>query len=117
MLTKSSGGTRGLGDRVVEDDSNMCRDHEGGVADMLLQVVWCFGSQNYWPNNFLVWASPVGVLVRMGEGMWCHREACIEVKQSCQEPVAIGCLDLKLDHFALGLSGSAKISKGIVESV
>jgi hypothetical protein len=36
MLTKSSGGAGGLGDRVVEDDGNMCRDREGGVADMLL---------------------------------------------------------------------------------
>ena len=53
-----------------------------------------------------------------GRGTWCHREACVEAKQSREEPVAIECLDLKLDdHFAPGLSGSAKISKSIVGSV
>jgi hypothetical protein len=54
-LTKSSGGTEGLGDQVVEDNSDMGRDHGGGVADMLLQAVWCFWPQNHRLDGFWVW--------------------------------------------------------------
>ena len=43
MLTKSSGGVGELGDRVVEDDGDMCQDHGGGIVDTHLQVVWWFG--------------------------------------------------------------------------
>jgi hypothetical protein len=32
--------------------------------------------------------------------MWCHHEACVEAKQSLEELIVFGCLDLKLDHFA-----------------
>ena len=40
-LTKSSEGARGLGDRVVEDDVDMCRPRAGGVAVSLGGlVVW-----------------------------------------------------------------------------
>jgi len=28
---------------------------------------------------------------------------CVEAKQNCEESVVIGYLDLKLDHYALGL--------------
>jgi hypothetical protein len=31
-LTKSSGGTRGLDDRVVEDDGDTCRHRGGGIS-------------------------------------------------------------------------------------
>jgi hypothetical protein len=36
MMTKSSGGARGLGDQVIENDRDMCRDRGGGIADTLL---------------------------------------------------------------------------------
>jgi hypothetical protein len=45
---------------------------------------------------------------------WHHCEACVEAKQSCEEIVAIRCIDLELDHFVPGLSGSAKISKDVL---
>jgi hypothetical protein len=32
VLTMSSRGARGLGDRVVEDDDDTCRDRGGGVV-------------------------------------------------------------------------------------
>ena len=45
-LTKSSGDTRGLGDQVVEDNGDTCRDRGGGVADTLLHgVLW------FWPQD------------------------------------------------------------------
>ena len=52
----------------------------------------------------------------MGTGgcTWRHREACVETKHSHEEPVAIRCLDLKLDHFAPRLSGLVKISKALL---
>jgi hypothetical protein len=40
-LTKSSG--RGLGDRVIEDDGDMCRDHGGDIADTLSLKGFLFG--------------------------------------------------------------------------
>jgi hypothetical protein len=45
QLTKSSGGTRRLGDWAVEDDGDTCRDRRGGVTDLLPQL------------GFMVWAS------------------------------------------------------------
>ena len=36
-------------------------------------------------------------------GTWPHREACIDAKQSHEELVVVGCLDLKLDDFAPGI--------------
>jgi hypothetical protein len=45
---------------------------------------------------------------------WHHHEACVEAKQSREEIVAIRCTGLELDHFAPGLSGSAKISKDVL---
>jgi hypothetical protein len=97
VLTKSSGGTRGLGDRTVEDDGDTCRDCGGGVVDTLLQGVWWFGPQNhrrtvfrFGPQNL------VGVLAGTGGGTWSHREACIEAKQSREEHMDIGGTNLEL---------------------
>jgi len=67
-------------------------------------MVFRFGAQN-----------PVGVLARMGGDTWHYREACVVVKQSRAELMAIEWLDLRLDLFAPGLSGSAKKSKGMLE--
>lgn len=36
QLTKSSRGAGGLGNKVVKDDSDTCRDYGGDVADTLL---------------------------------------------------------------------------------
>jgi hypothetical protein len=105
-LTKSSGGERGHSDRAIKDEGDTCRDRGGGVANTLLQGVWRFGPQN-----------PVRVRYGLGGGMWCHHEACIEVKQSREELVAVRCINLKLDHFAPWLSSSAKISRGFVGNV
>lgn len=44
-----------------------------------------------------------GVSARMEDGTWRHREACIEVKESCEEPMAIRLANLELDHNALGV--------------
>jgi hypothetical protein len=66
-------------------------------------MVFRFGSQN-----------PIEVQDGLGGGTWHHCEACVEGKQSHEELVAIGCIDLKLDPFARGLSGSAKIAKGLL---
>ena len=44
-LTKASGGAGGLGDRIVEDDGDTCRDCGGGVADThfsTLQEIWAY---------------------------------------------------------------------------
>ena len=46
---------------------------------------------------------PVGISAGMGGGTWRHREACVEAKQSREEPMAIGWTDLKLDHYAPGV--------------
>jgi hypothetical protein len=53
----------------------------------------------------------------MGGGTWHHHEACAETKQSHEEPVAIRCLDLKLDHYAPRVKWFSKISMAIVENV
>ena len=45
--TKSSGGVGGLGDWVIEDDGDACRDRGGGIADTLLYTIWWFGPQNH----------------------------------------------------------------------
>ena len=50
----------------------------------------------------------------MGGGTWRHYEVCAKAKQSREEPVSIRCLDLKLDHFAPMLNGSAKISESVL---
>ena len=50
----------------------------------------------------------------MGGVTWCYSEACVEAKQSREEPVAIGWTDLELDYFAPRLSGSSKIPKGVL---
>lgn len=39
-LTKASKGTRGLGDRLVEDDGETGQSFDGGIEDVCLQVVW-----------------------------------------------------------------------------
>jgi len=36
MLTKSSGGVRGLDDWMVEDNGDTCQDHVGDIVDTLL---------------------------------------------------------------------------------
>jgi len=41
---------------------------------------------------FMVWA----------DGMWCHREACIEAKRSREGGVSVHCSYEKIDKFALG---------------
>jgi hypothetical protein len=106
-LTKLSGGAGGLGDSTVEDDGDTCQNHVRDLADTLLQGVGDLGFKTagrrilgFGPQNL------VRVSKGMGGSMWHHREACIEVKQSREEPVAIGCLDLKLDNFAPRLGGS-----------
>ena len=86
------------------------------------RTVFEFGPQN-----------SVKVLARMGlmgGGTWRHHEACIEAKQSHEEPfcpwvkwlrctdqtrLEFRCTDQKLDHFVPGLSGSAKISKDVLK--
>ena len=59
MLTKSSMGAGGLGDRAIKDDGDTCRDSRGGVADTHFssevwwlhpqnhEMVWWFGPQNH----------------------------------------------------------------------
>jgi len=47
--------------------------------------------------------------------MWRHCEAYVKAKQIREEPMAFGCLDLKLDHFAARLNGLAKISTDVLE--
>lgn len=66
-------------------------------------------------DGFRVWASKPGwSFAGTRDDTWCHREPYVEAEQSCEEPVVIGCLHLKLDYFAPGLSGSAKISKSVL---
>ena len=47
--------------------------------------------------------------------MWRHREACVEAKQSRKEPMAPDGPILSWTIMPLWLSGSAKISKGVME--
>jgi hypothetical protein len=104
VFTMSSRGARGLGDWAVVDDGDTCQDRGGAVVDTLLHTVWWFGPQKYRRMIFRFGPqTPVGVPAGKGGGTWCHREAYIEAKQSHEELMAIGCLDHKLDHFALGL--------------
>lgn len=56
----------------------------------------------------------VGARAKMGEGTWLHHKTCLKAKQSREEPNTIRCADLKLDHFAPRLSGSTKISEGML---
>ena len=61
-------------------------------------LVFWFGPQN-----------PIGVPVGIGGGTWHHRETCVEVKQiKFVKSLAIGCFDLKLDHFAHGVKWLSK---------
>ena len=71
----------------------------------LMDGFW-FGPQNL-----------VGISVGTIGGLWCHREASFEAKQSGEEPMLIGFTDLELDHFTPWLTSSSKISKGIVGSI
>jgi hypothetical protein len=96
-LTKLSGGAGGLGDRVVKDDGDTCRESGGGVADTLLWAVWWFGSQNHWwtvlgfgPQN------PGAVLAGIGGGMWCHCDACVMAKLSHEGRMDIRLADLRV---------------------
>jgi hypothetical protein len=92
-LTKSSEGARGFGERVVKDDSDTFRDRGGGVIDMLLQVVLAASKPPVgWFLRFGPHQNLVGVSAGIGGGVWRHREACVEVKQSHEEPMATGCL-------------------------
>lgn len=84
-----------------------------GYASLGDLVVWASKPPAKWFIRFGP-QSPAGVPVGMGGRMWPHHKACVEMKQS-REETAIIWLDLKLDHFAYGLSGSAKISKDILE--
>jgi hypothetical protein len=67
-------------------------------------------------GRFLKFGSqePVGVPIGMGGDTWRHHKVCVEAKQSREEHVDMRCLDLKLDHFAPVLNGSAKISEGVL---
>lgn len=56
----------------------------------------------------------VGVWNGLGGDTWRHHEACVEVKQRREELVVVRCTYLKLDDFAPRLSGSAKISNGLL---
>jgi hypothetical protein len=68
--------------------------------------------------GLVVWASRplgrqffgIGDRDGLGGSMWRHREACVKVKQSHEELMAVRCIDLELDHFAPGLSGSTNMS-------
>jgi hypothetical protein len=69
-------------------------------------------------DDFRVWAqNALGVPAGMRGGMWRHREAYVEMKQSREEPVPIRCLDLKMDHFASGVKWFGKISKDMLRVV
>jgi hypothetical protein len=57
-----------------------------------------FGPQNH-RRTFFLFKTRL-VLALTGGGTWCHCEAFIETKRSHEEPVTIGCLDLKLDRSA-----------------
>jgi hypothetical protein len=101
QLSKSSKDARGLSDWMVENDGGMCRDYGGGLADMLLHRVWWFEPQNHrWMVFGFRPQNPIGVSARMGGSTWRHHEACVETKQSREEPMAIECTNLELDHFA-----------------
>jgi hypothetical protein len=72
QLTKSSEGAGGLGDRVVEDNEDMCRESGGGIVNMHLQAVWWFEPQNHELDGFWVWASKLGWSFG---GNWRHHMA------------------------------------------
>jgi hypothetical protein len=59
--------------------------------------------------------NPIGVAVVTRGGTWGLCDVCIKAERSREEPVAIGCLNLKLDHYAPRVSGSAKIFKDVLE--
>jgi hypothetical protein len=70
VLTKSSRGAGGLGDRAIEDDGDTCQESGGGIADTLLQVVWWFGPQNHrWTFFGFVTQNAGAVLVGIGGGI------------------------------------------------
>jgi hypothetical protein len=53
----------------------------------------------------------VGVLAGTGGDTLHHREACVKVKQSREELVAIGPSDLKLNHYAPRVKWFSSINK------
>ena len=81
----------------------MCRDRgrrRRGYASPVGLVIW---ASKPLADGFLVWASKLG-WSSDGNGrrrIWHHCEAYVEAKQSHEEPVAVRCTDLKIDHFAL----------------
>ena len=50
------------------------------------------------------------------EGMWCHYEACIEVKKSDEGGVSIRCFYKKMDHFVPIWAYIVVISVGVFPS-
>ena len=115
QLTKSRGGVRELGDRVVEDGrwyTSRSWGRRSGYASPEE-----FGGLGLQTTDG--WFTRLGLKTRDGvwDDTWRHHEACVEAKQSHEELVAIRCLDLKLDHYALRVKWFNKISKGIVGNV
>jgi len=115
-LTKSSRGAGGLGDRVVEDDSDMCRE-SGGVEDTLLQAC------------LVVWASqpPGGRFIGLGLKIWlefrqklgaaCGIIAMFASRRSKVMKIAWQS-DASISSWTimpLGLSGSAKYLRALLE--
>ena len=79
-----------IGRSRTDDDRR--RDRGGGVAETLLQLglVVTLGSK---PLAMVYW---LGLKTRDGlrDDTWCHRESCINTKQSHEELMAVECTDL-----------------------
>ena len=70
--------------------------------------------------SFSVWTSKPGAdqhgrMAEM-EGMWCHYEACIEVKKSYEGGVSIRCFYKKMDHSVPTWAYIEVISVGVFPS-
>jgi hypothetical protein len=100
---------------MVEDDNNTCRDCGGCIADIGLQEFWWIVPQTHKEDGFQAQSSKS----RWSSSRRWKRHIVSSrslrwgtTTQSHGEPAGIECIDLELDHFALGLSGLAKKLKG-----
>jgi hypothetical protein len=88
------------------------RDRRVGIADMILERGLTIWASKPPANGFQVWAKPGW---SSGWTWRWHVESSrslsrgLEAKQSCEELVAVRCIDQKMDHFAPRVKWSQNI--------
>jgi hypothetical protein len=110
--SKSSGGSRRLGGRAVEDAGDTCRvvgDAYGSSMLLASSLVGWASKTTGWTVSGFGPQNTGAVLAGIEGGMWRYREACVEAKLSHEGRVAIGYASiLSWTITPSGSSGSAQ---------